>query len=77
MNDLVGHHSRVSALCCHSAGLSLYSGGQDRFILQWDARPPVSSLKEDEEEGDDDKGKKSGTINPYTVDRWSSSEDEG
>ena len=68
----MGHHSRVSALCCNSDDLCLYSGAQDRFVLQWDARTlPVR--EEEEEEATD---KKRDMINPYTVDAWSSSDEE-
>ena len=74
VNELVSHHSRVSALCCNAGGLSIYSGGLDRFVLQWDDRPPASSLLENTEEEEEKKG--AGPINPYTVDTWSSSSDE-
>lgn len=69
VGELVGHHSRVLAVCCNSAALCAFTGGQDRFILQWDARPPIPR-------GEDTDGGKTGTINQYTVDTWSSSEEE-
>jgi hypothetical protein len=72
VGELAGHHSRVTSLCCNSAALCLYSGGQDRFILQWDARPTAGR----EEDDTDAEEKRANQINPYTVDTWSSSDDE-
>ncbi len=74
MGELLGHHSRVSALCCNSAALCLYSGGQDRFILQWDARQAAQREQDEQEEGEEKKA--TAAINPYTVDTWSSSDEE-
>jgi len=74
MPPLVGHYGSVFGMVYSPEDLTLYSCGRDRFILAWDTplhREAARTSKMKETEGEDTKD-----INPFTVDAWSSDEEQ-
>jgi len=75
---LVGHYSTVYSVSFSSRDTVLYSGGRDRFILQWDPPLRISAAQASKYVADEKKNKRNdGEIKQYTVDTWSSDEEEG
>lgn len=69
-HSLVGHYNSVHGLAYSSYRMCLYSGGRDRFVLQWDI--PMANRSSQASKVDITSTK---PLNPYTVDNWSSDED--
>eukprot|EP00088_Acartia_fossae_P018314 TRINITY_DN2057_c0_g1_i1.p1 TRINITY_DN2057_c0_g1~~TRINITY_DN2057_c0_g1_i1.p1 ORF type:complete len:410 (+),score=71.74 TRINITY_DN2057_c0_g1_i1:104-1333(+) len=73
LQPLVGHFSSVYTLAHSSADTVLYSGGRDRFILQWD--PPLSIAAALASKTEESTKEESSKLTQYTVDTWSSDEE--
>jgi len=67
---LVGHCGSVYCTTGDWERLTLFSGGRDRFILQWSTQLHANAANASKVLERD-----SGEINPYTVDAWSSDEE--
>ncbi|XP_023328681.1 DNA excision repair protein ERCC-8 [Eurytemora carolleeae] len=72
LSSLDGHLYNVNCLDLGRAKVQLYSGGRDRFILQWDTPLQIAAARASKEEHREERK----DINPYTVDTWTSDEDE-
>merc|ERR1712098_280078 len=71
IDTLVGHCGSVYCAVGSWDSLALFSGGRDRFILQWNTQLHINAATAAKVKDCD-----TGEINPYTVDAWSSDEDE-
>jgi len=76
LSGLVGHYSTVYTLAYSARDTVLYSGGRDRFILGWDPPIQISAAEASKYVDVDAKGKSNKQLKQYTVDTWSSDEDQ-
>jgi len=72
LDSLVGHYSAVNSLVFSQNRISLYSGGRDRFVLQWDI--PIANESSRASKVDVTASTPQ-DLNPYTADRWSSDDE--
>jgi len=76
VRSLAGHFSKVYTLSYSKRNSVLYSGGRDRFILEWDSSLMISAARAAKVVDEVESDCKNTKLKQFTVDTWSSSEDE-